>query len=73
MMLIASKVMADLNVIVKQKWCWRIMHRANAFTMKLMTDIQETFRGFSLTVTMVTNATKSMSMPFIRTICYYYR
>ena len=44
------------------------MHTANEFTMKLMTDIQETFRDFILTVMMVTIATTSMSMPFIRTI-----
>ena len=44
------------------------MHRANAFTMKLMTNIQETFRDFSPTVMMVTIATISMTMPFFKTI-----
>ena len=42
------------------------MHTANEFTMKLM--INKTFRDVSLTVMMVTIATTSMSMPFIRTI-----
>ena len=69
MMLIASTGIADLKVIVnKIQWCGRIMHTANAFTVKLMTDIQETFRDFSLTVMMVAIATTSMSMPFNRTI-----
>ena len=44
------------------------MHRANAFPMKLITDIHETFRDVSLTIMMVTIATTSMSMLFIRTI-----
>ena len=69
MMLIASTVMTDLNVILnKIQWCWRLMHRANAFSMKLITNIQESFRDVSLTIMMVTIATTSMSMLFIRTI-----
>ena len=44
------------------------MHRANAFSMKLITNIQESFRDVSLTIMMVTIATTSMSMLFIRTI-----
>ena len=44
------------------------MHTANGFTMKLMTNIQATFKDSGLTVMMITIATTSMSMPFIRTI-----